>query len=211
MFAYCGNNPIMGVDPTGCWNWGGFWAGVATVVVGVAIIAAAVATAGAAAPLAAAAISTVGTAVGAAVTATGAATTYAAATETPMVVDVSVTDGYTNDKHGYSVVIDFESDSVSFDTYYHYGKTSAGYSFAYGVGFVDGYDEPGDYGGYFIDGTASYSHNGIDYGIDVCTDPSEPFAKCSAALLTVGVSAPNSKPVNVGVDYYVPISYIEWE
>lgn len=200
----------MGADPTGYWNWGGFWAGVATVVVGVAIIAATVATAGAAAPLAAATLSTVGTTVGTVVTATGVVTTCAAATENPMVVDVSVTDGSTRDKHGYSVVIDFDSDSVSFDTYYHYGKSTSGYSFSYGVGFVYGYDEPGDYGGYFVDGTASYSHNGIDYGIDVCTDPSAPFEKCSAALLTVGASAPNSKPVNVGLDYYVPISYVEW-
>ena len=201
----------MGFDPTGCWNWGGFWAGVAIAVVGVAIIAATVATAGAAAPLAAAAISTVGTSVGVAVTATGAVTSYAAATEKPMVVDISVTDGFTHDKRGYSVVIDFGSDSVSFDTYYHYGKTSAGYGIAYGVGFVNGYDGPGTYGGPFIDGTVSYSHNGIDYGFDICTDPSEPFKKCSAVLLTVGVSASNSKPVNVGIDYYLPISYTKWE
>lgn len=23
MFAYCGNNPVMGYDPTGHWDWGG--------------------------------------------------------------------------------------------------------------------------------------------------------------------------------------------
>ncbi|MDD4077764.1 MAG: hypothetical protein PHT03_07325 [Bacilli bacterium] len=33
LFAYCGNNPIMGYDPEGTWNWGRFWKGV--VVVGI--------------------------------------------------------------------------------------------------------------------------------------------------------------------------------
>ena len=35
MFVYCGNNPVMGYDPTGEWNWGGFFAGIATTVIGV--------------------------------------------------------------------------------------------------------------------------------------------------------------------------------
>ena len=214
MFSYCGNNPVMGYDPTGCWNWGGFWAGVAITVVGVAVIAATIASAGAAAPLAAAAISAVGTAVGVSVTATGVVTSYAAATETPMVVDTSFSNGDTHDKHGYSIVIDFDSDSVSFDTYYHYGKTKSGYSAAYGVGFVYGYDGPGDYGGYFLDGGMTYSHNGIDYGFDVCTDPSAPFEKCSALMMTTGVGFPGTKDGKVGgylgVDYYLPVSYIVW-
>ena len=24
LFSYCGNNPVTGYDPTGCWNWGIF-------------------------------------------------------------------------------------------------------------------------------------------------------------------------------------------
>ena len=32
MFAYCGNNPVMGYDPTGCWDWGVFADIVVTVV-----------------------------------------------------------------------------------------------------------------------------------------------------------------------------------
>ena len=43
MFAYCGNNPNMEIDPTGYWSWGGFLAGVATVVVGIAAVAVTVA------------------------------------------------------------------------------------------------------------------------------------------------------------------------
>ena len=36
MFAYCSNNPVMGYDPTGEWNWGKFWDGV--VSVGAAVV-----------------------------------------------------------------------------------------------------------------------------------------------------------------------------
>lgn len=95
-----------------------------------------------------------------------------------------------------------------------YGKTTSRYGVAYGVGFVYGYDGPGSYGGYFADGGVTYSHNGIAYGIDVCTDPSEPFQKCSALMMTTGVSIPRTKAGQVGaylgMDYYLPVSYIEW-
>ena len=46
MFAYCSNNPIMGYDPTGEWNWGSFLMAVATVAVVTATVALAVATVG---------------------------------------------------------------------------------------------------------------------------------------------------------------------
>ena len=41
MFVYCGNNPIMGNDPTGCWDWG--WEeqaalGTTILIVGLAIL-----------------------------------------------------------------------------------------------------------------------------------------------------------------------------
>ena len=32
LFSYCGNNPVMGYDPTGCWDWGFFTDIVTTVV-----------------------------------------------------------------------------------------------------------------------------------------------------------------------------------
>lgn len=32
LFAYCGNNPVMGYDPTGQWDWGKFWDVVTTAV-----------------------------------------------------------------------------------------------------------------------------------------------------------------------------------
>ena len=44
LFAYCGNNPVMGYDPTGHWDWG--WkeqvaTGAAVLVIGIAILLAA--------------------------------------------------------------------------------------------------------------------------------------------------------------------------
>lgn len=50
LFAYCGNNPVMGYDPTGAWNWGVFAKVALTVAVvglcltGVGLVAAAAAT-----------------------------------------------------------------------------------------------------------------------------------------------------------------------
>ncbi len=53
LYAYCGNNPVMGYDPMGTWNWGTFFSGVNLLVVGVTAIAVAatVLSCGAAAPL----------------------------------------------------------------------------------------------------------------------------------------------------------------
>ena len=49
LYAYCENNPVMGVDPEGTWNWGHFWKIVAAVAIVVAVTALTVVTAGAAA------------------------------------------------------------------------------------------------------------------------------------------------------------------
>ena len=35
MYAYCGNNPVMGYDPMGTWNWRTFWKESVGVIVGV--------------------------------------------------------------------------------------------------------------------------------------------------------------------------------
>lgn len=214
MFAYCGNNPIMGYDPSGEINWCGFWTGVAIVAVGVAIVASAVATGGASLTATGVLISAakvVTAAVGVAVAATGVTTTYGAITEKPIVADVSYVDGNTYDKRGYSVVLDFDSNSVGIDTYYHYGKTTARTSVSYGTGFVDNYENPGDYGGYFLDANGTCSHNGIDFGIDACADPFNLTDGCRAGLFTVGFSGtPDGHgDINGGVDYYLPVSYTE--
>ena len=52
LFAYCGNNPVMGYDPTGEWSWGKFFSGANLLAVGIGAIAIAttILTCGAAAP-----------------------------------------------------------------------------------------------------------------------------------------------------------------
>ena len=42
MFAYCGNNPVMGYDPTGHFNWGKLFNGASLLAVGIVACAAAV-------------------------------------------------------------------------------------------------------------------------------------------------------------------------
>ena len=53
MYAYCNNNPVMGYDPTGEWNWGTFLSGANLIMVGAMAMATAatILSCGAAAPL----------------------------------------------------------------------------------------------------------------------------------------------------------------
>ena len=53
MFAYCSNNPVMNVDPTGEWSWSKFFSGAKLLATGLTAIATAatILTCGAAAPL----------------------------------------------------------------------------------------------------------------------------------------------------------------
>ena len=39
LYAYCGNNPVMAVDPNGTWSWKAFWkvVGAVAIVVGVSV------------------------------------------------------------------------------------------------------------------------------------------------------------------------------
>ena len=55
LFSYCGNNPVMGYDPEGAFNWNTFIKGASIALVGITAIAS-VCTAGCAAPALAAAI-----------------------------------------------------------------------------------------------------------------------------------------------------------
>ena len=40
LYLYCNNNPVMGYDPDGTWDWGSFWRGVGYVVTGVSAVVA---------------------------------------------------------------------------------------------------------------------------------------------------------------------------
>ena len=92
LFAYCENNPVMGYDPTGYWDWGGVIVGVG-IIVGTAIT---IATFGIGSP--------VGAVIAGAAITTGAVLTYAAATDSAMVLDLSCSgqiSGSTYGKGGY--------------------------------------------------------------------------------------------------------------
>jgi len=179
------------------------------IALGVALVAATIPTGLVAVPVVATVINTASTVLGASAVATGVVTTYAASSDSTMVVDVSVVNG-SNEKAGYSTVIDFSSETIEVDNYCHYGITTSGASISYGVGTVSNYNQKGDYAGDFIDGGASYTHNGITYGLDTCSSPSTSSSRCIARLFTVGFSVPYSpqKAISgyVGYDYFVPVS-----
>ena len=194
MYAYCSNNPVMGYDPTGYVSWWGVIVGAALTVAGVAI---AVASYGVASPLGASLIMNGGVMIAA----TGLITTGCAVAEEAMVIDVSVSDesGF---KQGVSLVVDFEKDT--FDLYGHHGKTAGTNpfgSFSYSVGFVHDYDEPGDYGGAFVNvGYIGKKGRGIEY----CRSPDLNPESCGAVSLAF--SSPGSRNTYAGVDYYYQIA-----
>ena len=153
LYAYCGNNPVMGYDPTGNWDWGG-------VIVGLSLVAAGVITIRSCGSGA-----SIGAMLVAAVTATGAVTTYAATTDSVMVVDVSgAASAIRGRKVGAFVVVDFKNDNANL--YTHTGKVtcnSVGLSASYSVGLVDNYTKPEDYAGPFAD-----VNGGPLIGLDHC-------------------------------------------
>ena len=62
MFAYCGNNPVIGYDPLGEWNWGKIAEGALLAAIGALTVATVVLTGGSCLPLVALAYATVATA-----------------------------------------------------------------------------------------------------------------------------------------------------
>ena len=40
LYAYCGNNPVMNIDPEGTWSWKKFWKGLAILAIGIVAVAA---------------------------------------------------------------------------------------------------------------------------------------------------------------------------
>ena len=206
MFAYCGNNPVMGYDPTGLINWKGVVAGFGFALLAVAAVAVTVATAGAASPLIAAAITTVGATVSAALIETAVTTTVGAIKEVPVVYDMSIASG--GKKSGCSMVYDYGEDTT--DIYLHEGVLSGADSITYGTGFVYNYDEPGDYGGTFVDMAVSADVKNVELGLDFCTSPDNltthptEWTGCYAWMFTTGrsFSANGGLSASVGYDFY---------
>lgn len=204
MFAYCGNNPVMGYDPTGLINWGGMAVGLGLALLTIAVVAATVATAGAASPLLATTATVVGTVVGAALGEAAVVTTVGAYNEVPVVYDVTVVHGY--DRSGASLVYDFGENTS--DYYLHTGvQNRSDLTVSFGSGFVYNYDKPGDYAGEFLDVSLSAEYNGASLGVDYCTSPSNlvnGYQDSHALLLTSGfslISFSSSAPT-FSYDYY---------
>jgi len=87
LFAYCNNNPVMNVDPTGHWSWNAFVKGLAMIVVAVTAVAVSVATLGAATPAAITAVAAVTATAGVLTGVNGIATVVEAATDYNFVED----------------------------------------------------------------------------------------------------------------------------
>lgn len=196
----------MEIDPTGYWSWGGFLAGVATVVVGIAAVAVTVATGGAAAPLAAAAISAVGTLASTAIITTGATVAYAAATDSTAVVEI----GYniSHSRAGLSLVMDFNGgEDDTCELYKRTGSTtSSGVGVAYSVGLVEDYYKQGDYAGPFV----SVSCSAKGYGIDYCQSPLEKpgkGARATTASFSMGIGTSESASISFAYDQYTSIAF----
>ena len=196
MFVYCNNNPIAGADPYGRFDIGGF-------VTGLLIVAATVVTAAVVGIT-----SPIGAIVAGAAIATGVITSYAAATDSTMVVDLSVATPSTNSpygKVGVSAVIDFEDDEINL--YGHAGGgIGSGGGMAYSVGLVDNYDEPEDYAKHFFDINTGYT-----MGIDHCWNPLENHNSATQATAITFASPASFISYGVGYDYYFnPFPILKW-
>ena len=191
MFAYCGNNPVMGYDPTGHWDWGG-------VIVGTLLTIAACAAA-----YFGFASTEVGALVTGAIMTTGLTMVATAATDSQMVMDVSGSVGAgLFFKSGGSIVIDFDRDESNF---YHHSGRGLGYTLGigYSVGIVDCYDEPTNYAGDFIDVFGGYWLGG-DHGFS-------PEGEYTTATKSSSLTFSNGLGFGIGRDTYsAPIPLFKW-
>ena len=198
LFAYCNNNPVMGYDPTGNWDWGGVLVGAGLMGTSIAAAAALAIFGG---PVSTPVIlATVG------VFAAGAVVTCAAATDSTIVVDMSssyqvpVLPIY--GKGGGSVVIDFKNDNINI---YPHGGIGVGYSNgpSASIGWVDNYEKPDDYEQSFVGGNIGYW-----FGIDHCWNPDMKHTVAPQAT-----SATFSPGFSIGAEYayFLPaLQILEW-
>ena len=193
-YAYCQNNPIMGYDPTGCWDCKGFLIGLGTAIIG-GLVAWGGSYAGSPDVVNA----------GLAIATTGVTMAYTAATDSQMVVDVSASlqnkpGAYL--KGGASVIVDFDDDNAQL---YLHGGAGVGISsgFSYSVGIVENYDIPSDYSKHFFD-----INGGYNVGLDHCYNP---FDEYSIATQATSITFSSGIGFGIGYDYYLqPIQLFEW-
>ena len=192
MYAYCENNPVMGYDPTGHWDWGG-------VILGAGIIAGTI-------YLAAKGLLLDPTVIAGCLT-TGGVMIYAAATDSVMVLDLSGTQQAARPiygKAGGTLLIDFNKDEMFL--YGHVG-VGVGYStgVAYSVGIVTNYENPEDYSKHFIGGSI-----GGEIGVNHCWSPD--YKHCEAPQAT-SLTFTKSPGITIGAEYDFysnPIPVFSW-
>ena len=135
----------------------------------------------------------------AAAVATAGTITYGAITDTPVVLDFSVSAGMgagAGGKAGISIVLDFKNDSIGFYPHlgYYFGAKYNIVGGSYGVGIIQNYVNEGDYKGPFVNGGGGF-YGGVDY----CYDPRYPNdTTVKAYSLTFG----NNKGFYYGHDEY---------
>ena len=200
--VYCANSPITGYDPAGTFNVWGFICGALYVGAGIAL---AVATCGASIP-ATAALATA--AVATATMGTGLNMMSAAANDSAMVVDLSVTlpmDNQTSVKYGCTVLLDYSDQDIDAYAYTHDGITrGSSHSLVYSSGVVTNYDGPDSYAGPFHD----VSYGGL-CGWDYCWNPEKgPIKGTGAASFYIDITkvmmpdVPLGNSASFGVDNY---------
>ena len=195
MFAYCGNNPVMGYDPTGHWDWGGVAVGVALVVGScVALYYGSWQTE----PTLSATI---------AVMTTGIVMIYAAATDSAMVVDLSgtlQTGMPIYGKAGGMLLIDFKNDEAFL---YGHSGVGVGYStgLTYSVGLVSNYTTPED-----LSGPSLALSGGAAIGGSHSWSPIDGYCE-SSKVTALSFSIGSGASVGFEYEYYTdPIPLFNW-
>ncbi len=135
---------------------------------------------------------------------TGATMTYAAATDSVMVMDVSLSTplGPAYAKAGESIIFDFREGGGIYSYNHKGGGVGKSYGVSYSVGMVYNFDNPEDYSRQFYD--FSYCNY---IGIDKCTASLQDTSATQARCATFG----NGLSTGVGYDYYSdPRVLIRW-
>lgn len=142
-----------------------------------------------------------GAIVAAAAITTGVTMTYAAATDSAMVIDTSISYQKTPGiygKIGVSMIFDFSEDGGIY-LYNHYGfgygKSSG---FSYSTGLVENFKNPKDYAGDFIDVNALKT-----VGLDHCYNPRKKYENTTKATsISFAFDLKGDLNCGVGFDYY---------
>ena len=188
----------MGYDPYGTFDFTGVFVGLA-IVTSTIIIVAFLGT-----------LTPVGALVATGAIATGLAVTYAAATDSAMVVDLSIsgpTFGGTHVKGGVSFVIDFDADEANLYTHGG-GGFGSGSGPTYSSGIIENYQGPESISGHSV--SCSGGFNGIS--VDHSWDPTNDYnSTLKTTTFTIAPFAISPMSANLTYETYsYPFKFLEW-